>query len=328
MGRFRETIFSAESRLAMPIAVFQGGGLTGNSVYDIVTNAQKQFESQKALHDRYKTSFVMTAMDLSLEAEEFGCEIRFTDDEVPTVLGRLVTDAESVRILKIPIPGTGRTKVAIDTARMLAMLPSKPVVLGGIIGPFSLAGRLFGVSEALELTMNDPDVLEELIGKATSFLIQYAKAFKQAGADGLLMAEPTAGLLSPKMLAVYSSPYIKQIIEETEDEHFDLVLHNCAAKIFHLKGVLESGAKSLHFGAPMDIHAALEQAPEDVIISGNLDPSGVFCNLNEAEMETKTTGMMKLNDGYKNFLASSGCDIPAHASLENLDAFYRSVANA
>ncbi len=201
MGRFRETVLNAKKNLAMPVNVFPGGKLTGYTVHEIVTDAQKQFESQKALHQKYQTAFVMTAMDLSLEAEEFGCEIRFSEDEVPTVIGRLVADNESIGNLHIPKPGTGRTKVALETARLLSELPSKPVVLGGIIGPFSLAGRLFGVSESLELTMNDPDMLELLIEKATEFLIEYAKLFKEAGADGLLMAEPTAGLLSPRMLA-------------------------------------------------------------------------------------------------------------------------------
>jgi hypothetical protein len=29
--------------------------------------------------------------------------------------------------------------------------------MGGLIGPFSLAGRIFGVSEALEATAAEPD---------------------------------------------------------------------------------------------------------------------------------------------------------------------------
>ncbi len=117
-------------------------------------------------------------------------------------------------------------------------------------------------------------------------------------------------------------------MDAVEDNDFEVVLHNCAAKIFHLKGTLESGATAFHFGAPMDIKAALEQVPENIIISGNLDPSGVFCNLNVDEMKTTTSEMMEQVHKHRNFLASSGCDIPAHAPMDNINVFYEAVKEA
>jgi len=52
-----------------------------------------------------------------------------------------------------------------------------------------------GVSEALELTLADPELMEAVLEKSTAFLAGYARAFKEAGADGVIMAEPAAGLL-------------------------------------------------------------------------------------------------------------------------------------
>ncbi len=40
-------------------------------------------------------------------------------------------------------------------------------MLGGLIGPFSLAGRLFGVSESLELTLTEPETTKALLEKTT-----------------------------------------------------------------------------------------------------------------------------------------------------------------
>ena len=74
-----------------------------------------------------------------MEAEAFGSELMSSDDEPPTVVGRRVT--------------------SLDAARRLKTLPGQPLVLAGMIGPFSLAGRLYGVSESLELTMDNPPLL-------------------------------------------------------------------------------------------------------------------------------------------------------------------------
>ena len=114
------------------------------------------------------------------------------------------------------------------------------------LGPFSLAARLVGVSEAMELTLTEPGLMRTLLEKCTAFLTAYARAFKAAGADGLIMAEPAAGLLSPRGLLAFSSSSIKQIGAALEDGHFALILHNCAAKVLHLPAILETGLKNFH----------------------------------------------------------------------------------
>jgi uroporphyrinogen decarboxylase len=198
-------------------------------------------------------------------------------------------------------------------------------VLGGVIGPFSLAGRLFGVSEILELSLTDPDLAERLLEKATRFLIEYVQAFRDQGVAGVIMAEPAAGLLSPRGLAKYSSAFVKEIVDETQTDSFTILLHNCGAKIAHLPKILEAGAEIFHFGAPMDMSQAITQVGSEVILGGNLDPTAVFHSGTTAEVETQTSALMNLTSPFKNFIISSGCDIPPHTPVENLDAFYRVV---
>jgi len=43
-------------------------------------------------------------------------------------------------------------------------------VLGKLIGPFSFAGRLFGVSEARLVAAREPETIELLVEKATTYL--------------------------------------------------------------------------------------------------------------------------------------------------------------
>lgn len=328
MSCFSKFILGSTRRVAMPIAVYPGMALTGAKVVDVISNPQAQVEAQTALHERYQTPFVLSAMDLSAEAEAFGCAIHFSETEVPSVIGRLVTDLEQVKRLPVPLPGDKRTAVHLEAVRGLRALPNRPLVLGGCIGPFSLAARLVGVSEALELTLADPDLIHFVLEKSSMFLSEYLRAFRSAGADGVIIAEPAAGLLSPRGLAAFSSFYLKTMASALADEQFALVLHNCAAKLLHLPAILETGFKIFHFGAPMDVVAGLAKVPSDVVLCGNLDPAGVFCQGNADEVKTRAADLLAATARHRNFVLSSGCDLPPNTPLGNLDAFFAVTESA
>jgi uroporphyrinogen decarboxylase len=326
MHSFNQFVLNSTTRVAMPIAVYPGTTLTGATVREVVTNPQAQFDASVALHKRYHAPVVLSAMDLSAEAEAFGCEIHMSDDEIPTAIGVVVSSLDQAKSLAVPQPGDQRTGVYLDTVIRLSRLPDNPLVLAGCIGPFSLAGRLVGLSEACGLTLTDPDLIHLVLEKSTEFLTAYARAFKAAGAKGIIMAEPAAGLLSPRGLAEFSAAYVKRIVQGAADENFTLILHNCAAKLVHLPAVLESGTKSFHFGAPMDIMAALGKVPPDVVLCGNLDPTAVFHQGTPETVANRTCELLKATRMHRNFVISSGCDVPPASPLANLDAFYTAAA--
>jgi uroporphyrinogen decarboxylase len=320
-----EFILTSPQRLAMPVLTFPGAQLTGTTVQAMVTTIDAQVAAQREIHRRFRTPFVMSAMDLSVEAEEFGATILMSDWEIPTVTGRLVTDAAGIRALSVPAVGSHRSAVYLGTVRELAASVPDAIALGGMIGPFSLAGRLFGVSEALAETAGEPELIHELLEKTTSYLTSYAHAFRQAGARGVIIAEPTAGLMSPNSVREFSSPYIRRIIQEVEREEFQIILHNCGARIGHLEAKLEAGARILHFGQPMDILTALTKVPDDIVLCGNLDPSAVFVGASPQEVHAKTKALYDATAERRNFVISSGCDIPAQAPIANLEAFFTAV---
>jgi uroporphyrinogen decarboxylase len=322
---FNQLVLASVRRQAMPIATYPGMALTGATVLQVVSDPRIQFEVQAALHQRYQLPFVLTAMDLSAEAETFGCEVRLSDHEIPSVIGRRVTSREQADNLPLPTPGDRRTGVSLETARRLHQLPGHPLVLGGCIGPFSLAARLVGVQEAMELTVLEPDLVHVVLEKSTRFLAAYVRAFKDAGASGVIMAEPAAGLLSPRSMSAFSSAYIRQIATVVDDGRFALILHNCAAKAVHLPAILETGLSTFHFGAPMDLLSALGKVPAEVVLCGNLDPAAVFCRATPAEMAARATVLLTTTAAFPNFVISSGCDVPPDSALASLDAFYGAV---
>jgi uroporphyrinogen decarboxylase len=322
VDRLRSLVGASSRRVIMPIGVYPGLGLTGGTVRDLVTDAGAQFEAAVALHERYGTPVIMSAMDLSVEAEAFGAEVHFSEHEVPTVTCPVLSSASEAKGLSMPAPGDKRTVVYLETVRKLKLMPGNPVVLGGCIGPFSLAGRLVGIAESFGLTIEDPELMHELVGKCAQFLEGYVRAFRSVGADGVIMAEPSAGLLSPSAVATFSSPYVRRIVESVGDSPFSFVLHNCAARPVHLPAMIGAGARILHFGAPMDLATALRQVDRELVLCGNLDPAGVFCQGSPEVVAEQTVKLLASTAGFANHVLSSGCDLPPEVSLANLDAFY------
>jgi uroporphyrinogen decarboxylase len=324
-----EFILGSQHRLAMPVGAYSGLHLTGKTVAKATNDYMIQVNSILALYERYQSPFLQTAMDLSIEAEAFGSQVRFDEGEIPTITGRLVTSREDMTKLFAPKVGHKRTIVPLSVVPYLKeqMDGKDAFVLGGMIGPFSLVGRLYGVTESLLLTREDPDLLTDLLKMAVNFLLRYAEAFRGVGADGIIMAEPAAGLMSPSMLARFSVPYVRQIIEPLQTEDFSFLYHNCGAKLAHLDEILKDGAALHHFGKPMDIVAALQRVDDQTILAGNLDPASAFVGSTADEVYQQTTDLLQATAGRRNFLLSSGCDLPPNMSLDKLDAFYQAVSD-
>ena len=89
--------------------------------------------------------------------------------------------------------------------------------------------------------------------------------------------------------------------------------------------MLATGARAHHFGDKIDMLAALEQLPRDVIGMGNLSPVTVFRMGNAGEVKKATLELLRRTADYNNFIISSGCDTPPHSPIENFDAFFEAV---
>lgn len=315
-----------KSAKPLPILSFPSVALTGASVYDLTHNAQIHADGIKAVADRIDSAAAVSVMDLSVEAEAFGCRIKAEENEIPTVIGTLITDEASANALKIPEVGDGRTGLYIDAMKYTCELITDRPVFAGIIGPYSLAGRLMDVSEALANCLDEPELVHTVLSKTTEFLIKYAKAFKASCAHGILMAEPLAGLLSPELEKEFSAPYVKQIIDAVQDDSFIVIYHNCGQNTpFMIESLYANGAAAYHFGDAVNIEDILDKMPSDRIVMGNISPVEQFMKGTPASMYRAATELLERCSEYSNFVISSGCDIPPRSPWDNIDSFFRAA---
>ena len=317
---------AADKRRAMPILSFPSIQLMGITVKDLIADSNVQAQGMYKIAQRCPTAAAVSMMDLSVEAECFGSQIRFSDDEVPTVIGSVVETPEDAEALKVPAFGAGRTGLYVEAiSKALKLITDRPI-FAGVIGPFSLTGRLMDMTQVMINCYEEPEMVHATLEKATEFLLNYVKAYKAIGAHGVVIAEPAAGLLSPDFCGEFSSPYVKKIVDAVQDEEFIVIYHNCGDAVNRMvPQILETGAAAYHFGNAVSMEEMLQQMPGDVLTMGNVDPVSAIRNGTPEKVRQDTLAIMEACCKYPNFLISSGCDIPPAAPWANIDAFFAAV---
>lgn len=314
------------AKKAMPILSFPAAQKMGISVETLVKSAALQAQAMEIVARETATIASVSLMDLSVEAEAFGAQVRFAADEVPAIIGQLVSDEDEANALAVPDLSAGRASLCIEAVRTAKQNITDKPVLAGMIAPYSLAGRLMDVTEIMYLCFDEPETVHTVLDKVTQYLIQYGQAMKDAGADGVMMAEPLAGILSPDMAEEFSMPYVKRIIDALQDDDFAVLYHNCGNSVPQmLEQIYQLGAAAYHFGNAIDMEAVMKVTPADILVMGNIDPAGQFAGSTVDSITAATKDLLAKCGSYPNFVPSSGCDIPAHAKWDNIQAFFCAV---
>jgi len=326
MKQWKEDVMASSKKKAMPILSFPCVQLMGITVQQLIADSDLQAEGMKKISEKADTLASLSMMDLSVEAESFGSEIRKSDHEVPTVIGRIIETEADADKLKVPNVASGRTHLYIKAVEKAVKEINDRPVLAGVIGPFSLAGRLMDMSEVLANCYDEPDMVTKTLEKTTEFITNYILEFKKIGANGIVMAEPAAGLLSPSLVEEFSCKYVKQIASCVKDDNFLFVYHNCGPNTpLMLPCLMEIGADVYHFGDAIKLAQNLEGMPSEALIMGNISPSSQFFGGTPESIYTATTELLKECSKYKNFVVSSGCDIPPMSPWGNIESFFKAV---
>ncbi len=323
MDEWSQEIIDAKDRRVLPVLYFPCIPLTGYGLVETVNDGKKMAEVMKATIDRYPAMIcAMTGMDLSVDSEAFGAKVTFKDNEAPSVQDAFIETAEQIRALEVPDVHAGRVDVFLDAVVEAEKVIRDRPIFGGQFGPFSLAANLLEVQAALKMSIKDPESMHILLDKCTDFLIKRALEYKKAGANGIFVAEPTAGLLAPKMLDAFSSVYVKRLVDAVQDSSFYVILHDCGYVTKSVTSMYKTGAKGHHYGNAVNMVDIMTQIPADILVFGNLDPSTQFFQGTKESIREATLELLKSMEPFPHFILSSGCDLAPMVSMDVIDGFF------
>ncbi len=310
-------------RMNAPLLGAPGAKLTNTTLKQNLTDADTQFKSLYELYKKFEPDAMLPFMDLTVEADTLGLDIKFPENDNPAVASHSVKTVEDFESVKRNYKGIGnRMKVFIDVVKkMKKELPSSVTILGYVIGPFTLVGELMGVENACMATVMDPDLVKAELEFCNEVISEYSNALFDAGADALVVLEPTAMLLSPKSYVRNSLNPFKELLEKVNNK--PLILHICGNTKHLVKGMCETGTIALSLDSPMNFSELAKQVPEDICLIGNVDPVKIMLQGTPEEVEKETREFIKSMQGVDNFMLSTGCDLPLETPMENIEAFMK-----
>ena len=189
-----------------------------------------------------------------------------------------------------------------------------------VTGPFTLAGLLMGASDIAMATITDPDLVHQTVHFCTDICIRYSRALTEAGADIIVILEPTATFLSPQAFAEFCGAYVREVIA-SPGAAGDAVLHICGDTSHILREMCATGACALSLDSPVDLRAAASRVDPEVILIGNIDPVGIMVQQSPQEVACATRRLLDSMAQCDSFILSTGCDLPYETPHENIDAF-------
>lgn len=315
--------------LTAPLVGFPGLELTGTSLAENLRESSKQIETLIALNNAVDFDIIFPMMDLTVETEALGGKMSWDRDEMPTIDGISVETRADADSLVIPGIGKGnRLNVSIETcAAFRRAFPGK-ILWAYVLGPFSIAGRLMGMTEVAIAIKLEPETVHAALKKADKLLKQQINALIDAGADGVMILEPASGMLREDDANEFSNAYIKELAGVIKQRGKTPSLHNCGNIDHLIESLCATGIEALHIGSVCDPFEIYPRIPDDVVLMGNLDPTEVFLRADAEKVQRETTALLERMTGCSRYIISSGCDIPPGTSIENLKSFERAVTES
>jgi len=319
MSRLQQWMTKLGRPAVAPLIGAPGAALTSTTLRQNLSDEEAHTESIRAVHARWPSDIVLPMMDLSIEAGALGLAVRFSDHEPPTVQEHPVKEkADLDRFRAVDVLSDRRLRSVLRTLANLSSLDDA-MLCAYAVGPFTLAGLLMGANEIAMATIRKPDLVHATLQFAARIAETYAAECLVAGAQGVLLLEPTAALLSPTAFEEFSGRYIARLTEQLDAM---CMLHVCGQTTPLLDAMCATGVDGLSLDAPVDFPRVIDRIPVSMTLIGNIDPVRVLRagdpGAVRAEVRCLRAGMAR----HENFILSTGCDLPLETPPETIDAFF------
>ena len=323
--------YEHKKRLVVPLVGFPGLNLTGCTIKLAQQNYGEHFKVIKALADKFEPDAIFPMMDLSVEANALGRYTLFPREESATV----VKDSYSIEYLNkienLKISFDTRLLGYVETLKLMNIgLPSSIIRGAYVTGPYTLSALMMGADEAALATIIKPDELHSACRFSTEKILEYVRLLITAGAQMICILEPSAVMLGPEQFNEFSGQYVKKITQSCEFTGVSTVYHTCGNTMHLVKSMCEAGVDAISLDSPeagVDLPAVAKQVPDDVIIIGNINPVGNLLNGTPEKVEKEVLELLHSMESYRNFILSSGCDLPQETPLENIAVFMTTGRN-
>ncbi len=256
---------------------------------------------------------VMPVFSVVQEAAALGCQVDWgTVDMMPAVRTHPFADQEHFALPmgwqeKPPI------QVVLEALRLLRQeLGGQAVIVGKVMGPWTLSYHMLGMDEFLIGTLLTPDRVRRSLQVLKEVTVAFARMQLEAGADIICLADHcTGGIVSPRAYRDYLLPVHQEITRAIDAP---IVLHCCGNTTDRLKYFAQAGFDCYHFESQVRLEDALAAAAGHMTLMGNINNPQLLLNGTPAQV---AEACQRVIDSGVQILAPE-CAVPLITPMLNL----------
>ena len=261
---------------------------------------------------------VMPVFSVVQEAAALGCEVNWSDPEMmPAATTHLFAKSRDMHLSKEWMDSPAIQVVLEAVCELRRDLGHEVVIVGKVMGPWTLSYHMLGIEEFLISTLRDPNRAHRSLHILKDVTIKFAIAQIKAGADIICLADhATGGMISPKSYRDFLLPVHQEIISQLG---CPTVLHCCGKTTDRLQYFTQAGFDCYHFESQVRLEDALAATRGKMTLMGNINNpetllTGTVDQVAEACRKVVRSGVQIL---------SPECAVPLHTPLENLRALVK-----
>jgi [methyl-Co(III) methanol-specific corrinoid protein]:coenzyme M methyltransferase len=266
---------------------------------------------------------VKVPFDMGVESGALGAAIDYGGEAtLPKILAPTFRSPEALAVGD-DFPSRGRIPVVLEAIRIARKRYGDGVpVISSVLGPFTVAGCLFGVETLLVWMIDEPETVHAAMQKTTRLAGMYIREQFRAGAHVVQVGEPTASgdLISPAQYAEFVAPYHGEL---TRAGDLPLITHICGNITRQLPHLAALGFRGISFDVKTDIQAARTHLKGKKALIGYV-PTGLLLNGTPAEVGRAASECLREGVDALN----AGCAVPPETPLENIRAMVAAATSA
>jgi uroporphyrinogen decarboxylase len=298
--------------------------------YDLEEHqVEKHVYAQSYSQSTFGYDVVLTAYGPHSESEAMGSVLKITKGYIPSIAKPAVESYETdLPRLKLFDPYRNRrlTVILEGERRLKNRFVGEVPVMGFVQAPFRHACMLRGTEHVMRDMYRQKEKLQELCEIALFSLIVYAVAVISAGADIIMIADPTssADLISKRQWEAWGLPLTRKLVNVMRPHGVKTILHVCGDTSDRFESLAETGVDCLSLDEAADLEKARRVLGADYCLMGNVSINLLLFGTQEQVQGATEEAIAKAGRNGP-LLISGGCEIPEVTKPENMTAMVKAA---
>lgn len=311
----------------VPVLLQQGARALGMPLKQYFGDPSRVAEGQLRLVDRFNADAVFAFPHVVQDTLPWGADLTFHDDGPPSVSKMVISRYEEIASLPDPDPTAHPylAKTLRNAEQLARSAGGERLVLGAVIGPFSLHSLLMGMGKSIGLLLEHQEARRlyypTLMDKMMRYSVRWAKAQLNAGCHAVVVAEGVASatMIREETFVKDALPVIKRFCSEVQGAVALELVGDALPFLHHMRDL---PVAAFLIGSKDPVAEARKQIGNQALIGNLNNLELIHWQPERVEFEARRV-IAEAGPGF--LLSNQGPEIPWAVPDENIEAMIRAA---